>query len=293
MDPSLSKRHRHFVFTVQISENHRITEITGCFTQVVSLKGLCYQVEKAPTTGQLHCQCFVTFKDAIVPEQARQRLLKTLETLKLYPSNVEPAKNPIASCIYCQKEDTRVVGPVLIGNLPRVTKRAAKEPEDDYEEELESVWQRFIVDLFDREPDKRTIYWFYDQVGGTGKTILARHLCLAHPGEVLYLNGKAGDMKHAIASEKEKGRTPRMVICNIPRTQAEIGLDTLMRGIEEIKDGIFFSGKYESGMVIIPRCHVVVLANITPHQEALSADRWFIREIRGRDMYARPQWDQF
>jgi len=49
--------------------------------------------------------------------------------------------------------------------------------------------------------------------------------------------------------------------------------------LEEIKDGLFFSGKYESGMVCINPPHVVVLCNFAPDESKLSKDRWVIKNI--------------
>lgn len=49
--------------------------------------------------------------------------------------------------------------------------------------------------------------------------------------------------------------------------------------LEAIKDGIFFSTKYESGMVVFDSPHVVVFANFPPDRTQLSADRWRITNI--------------
>ena len=45
-------------------------------------------------------------------------------------------------------------------------------------------------------------------------------------------------------------------------------------GIEEIKDMMFYSGKYEGGMVVGKCPRFIVFANNPPIFEKMSADRW-------------------
>jgi hypothetical protein len=49
--------------------------------------------------------------------------------------------------------------------------------------------------------------------------------------------------------------------------------------MENVKDGLFFSTKYESGMVRYNPPHVIVFANVPPDVTKMSADRWVIKEI--------------
>lgn len=50
--------------------------------------------------------------------------------------------------------------------------------------------------------------------------------------------------------------------------------------LETIKNGIYFSGKYESKTVVRNCPHVLVFSNFLPHMESLSLDRWNITEIK-------------
>lgn len=135
-------------------------------------------------------------------------------------------------------------------------------------------WQEEIIELCDKEPDDRSIHWYWDEEGNIGKTKLAIHLALKYGKRFLYVNGKASDIKCAIAQMKDK---PKVVVWGIPRTKQEY-VD--YAALEEVKDGIFFSGKYESGMVIYPNPHVIVLCNFPPETNKLSADRWIIKNLR-------------
>jgi len=131
-------------------------------------------------------------------------------------------------------------------------------------------WQRDIIETCDREPDGRKINWYWEKKGNVGKTELAKHLYLKHGNDMIYVNGKAADVKCAIAGCERK---PKIIIFGIPRQNEEYVSYAVL---EEVKDGIFFSGKYESGMVVFPTPHIFVFANFAPDTSKLSADRWNI-----------------
>lgn len=50
--------------------------------------------------------------------------------------------------------------------------------------------------------------------------------------------------------------------------------------IEDIKNGIFFSGKYESKMIVRNNPIVIIFANFEPDTSKLSKDRWVITKIK-------------
>jgi hypothetical protein len=136
-------------------------------------------------------------------------------------------------------------------------------------------FQSEIIGIYNTTPDDRKIYWRYCLSGNSGKTALAKHLCLK--GKTIFVNGKASDVKCAAAKWIEQGKPLHCVIFGIPRTcTAEY---VSYSAIEELKDGIFFSGKYESGQVIMDSPHVFVFANFPPDTSKLSMDRWDIKEI--------------
>jgi len=49
--------------------------------------------------------------------------------------------------------------------------------------------------------------------------------------------------------------------------------------MEELKDGVLFSGKYESKTKIYDIPHVIVFANFLPKENALSKDRLKIIDL--------------
>lgn len=132
-------------------------------------------------------------------------------------------------------------------------------------------WQLQVMDIIKDKPDKRTIHWFWEPNGNVGKSELVRYLVIKH--DAIVCAGKAADMKYQITQMKKK---PKLVIFDIPR----VNLDYISyTGIEEIKNGVFASQKYESGMCVMNRPHVVIFANSEPRIHAMSSDRWHIVEI--------------
>lgn len=136
-------------------------------------------------------------------------------------------------------------------------------------------WQKNIINLIKTEPDDRTIHWYWDSNGCTGKTALAKLLC--HKYNALCISGKASDCKHGIVEYfKKNNMYPIIVILNVPRSNIDY---VSYEAIESIKDGLFFSGKYESGQVIMNSPHLIIFANNKPDTRKLSQDRWHIVEI--------------
>lgn len=68
----------------------------------------------------------------------------------------------------------------------------------------------------------------------------------------------------------------KMVIFDLERRQENFVSYSAM---EQVKNGCFFSSKYESEIVVFNYVHVVVFANFAPDLQALSADRWNITNI--------------
>lgn len=162
---------------------------------------------------------------------------------------------------YCMKEDGKKSGTLI----PMVVKVI-----DEFRE-----WQKEVVDLVKGEADDRSINWYWEKKGGVGKSALVKYLVVKN-GAIM-VSGKAADMKYAIQQyvvANEKG--PSIILIDVPRTSMGYLSYT---GIEEIKNGCFFSGKYEGGMVVYNSPHIVVFANEKPDVSTMSKDRWRIKKI--------------
>lgn len=136
-------------------------------------------------------------------------------------------------------------------------------------------WQCDIIEIIKGEPSNRLIYWYWEPNGNAGKSTFAKYLCYHY--NAIVLSGKGADMKYGVMKFIEKHSVPPLIIViNIPRSSKDFISYT---GIEEVKDGLFFSPKYESDMCIFNSPHIFVFGNDEPNYEKMSRDRWCVIEI--------------
>ncbi len=176
------------------------------------------------------------------------------------------------SCQYCSKEDTAAGG--SFSNIPEYVRVP---PMDLFDATIATQWQKDVISLCDADPEPRKIYWIWEPEGGVGKSMLARHLIIKYRGSpfpVIMMSGNAGDIKYGVAQMKEKHfKEPRMIIWDLPRSRTVPDYG----GLEEVKNGTFFSTKYESGQVLLNVYpHIVVFSNYPPDLAKLSRGRWVV-----------------
>lgn len=133
-------------------------------------------------------------------------------------------------------------------------------------------WQRPVVDLLESDADDRLIRFYVDPVGNSGKTWLCKYL-LAARDDCQYLRpGKISDLAHAINPHK------RCFLIDVPRDQME---NLQYSVLEQLKDGMIFSPKYDSCMKMLRHTpHVLVFCNEYPRPGALSIDRVSVFQIQ-------------
>uniref|UniRef100_UPI00404745CB hypothetical protein n=1 Tax=Aliarcobacter sp. TaxID=2321116 RepID=UPI00404745CB len=182
----------------------------------------------------------------------------------------EKLRNKKAGIDYCQKLDTK--NGDVITNM-KFKKKLIDPLEDIIKENKLRPFQKEILNRIKNKPDDRKIYWFYEEEGAVGKTALAKHICMNY--NALYVSGKCADIKFGVVDFlKEK----ELDVClfAFPRTYEDY---VSYEALESIKDGIFYSGKYESGMVMFNSPHIIIMANFAPNLDKLSKDRWVIKKI--------------
>lgn len=155
--------------------------------------------------------------------------------------------------------------------------------EEPYIEEIDNLypWEIKINSILDTEPDKRTIYYYYEPEGCKGKTTYQKYI-YTHYKDVVILSGKGSDMKNGIVTYYNNNKKlPKIVLINIPRVSFDY---VSWCAIEEIKDCFFYSGKYEGGMICGKSPHVHLFANEPPPINKFSQDRWAIYRIDNNDL---------
>jgi len=140
-------------------------------------------------------------------------------------------------------------------------------------------WQQEIVDELHLRPDNRTIMWLFDREGNCGKTKLAEYLEEENPQA--YLNasdlGTSRDAATIIENALTMGWSGHCILIDLERcTETH---DRMYSYIECIKNGKITTQKYSGRVLRFDKPHVVVLANYPPKYQALSLDRWDVREI--------------
>lgn len=130
-------------------------------------------------------------------------------------------------------------------------------------------WQEEVLELIESVPDDRSIWWIWDETGSRGKTTLMKYMIACK--KALGVVNKSNDALHLAAKHLEEQGTINVVVYNITRTQQgriNYGL------IEQMKDGLILSGKYEGCCEVIACPHVIIFANWEPEYDKMSLDRW-------------------
>lgn len=242
---------RSFVFTIN---NPKLDpeELIGVLKNESAVA--CVFNKEVGENGTPHYQGWVRFKNA--------RLYGGLCTL--LSGWVRPCRNDVGSRRYCSKPRSRVAGPFGFGC------DEAKEAINVIEEKDFYQWEKDLLAKLDGPAHDREIIWRWSVEGNVGKSAFCKWLCVKR-GAYLF-NGKAADIKAALADMQEAGKSiPRILIWDIPRTMENF---MSYQALEEVKNGAFFSGKFHGQMVLCNARHVVVFANFEPDMGKLSQDRW-------------------
>lgn len=269
------KRSRGFVLTLNNwTEEEYKNMIDNC---TLHGKKFILGKEIAPTTGTPHIQGYIYFKDS-----------KSLEAVrKIFPrTNIILAKGtPKQNETYCGKDEDYI-------------KHGFEEEEvNSYDKEMKIIianrkkqlmgiyetvewkdWQRQVLDILETKADMRTIHWVFDPIGNSGKSYLTKYIYLTR--KIIIADGKKdnvfnqvclmvnGDKKNKVLPEE-----PEVVLLDIPRSsEGYINYGVL----EQLKNGLIYSGKYEGGICAFGALHVIVFANFMPDMSQFSDDRWNI-----------------
>lgn len=249
-----SFRSRSYIMTWNNYEDIDIDTLTHYFNNAGAK--YCIGEEVAPTTGTPHLQIFVSFGNA--------RSFNSMK--KDFPKcHIEKMRGSLEqNMAYCTKD----------GNFHTNIKKKA--PLRILQECDLYPWQRAIEHLILTEPDERTIHWFWDAAGCSGKTKLTKYLVSKYDFVAFSTCTKSADIL-TIASEEKT-----VYLLNFTRTQENFAP---WQALESLKDGLISDCKLkkESRQIVMNCPHVICFANWEPKKKYLSEDRWNIIEIGGSD----------
>lgn len=132
------------------------------------------------------------------------------------------------------------------------------------------AWQSELSAELEAPADDRSIIFYVDEVGGSGKTWFQQWYYSLNPERTQILGvGRVVDLAFVIDAEKS------VFLINVPRD----GLQYFQYSIvEQLKDRMVFSTKYSSILKVFRHnTHVIVFTNEYPDETKLSADRIVVR----------------
>lgn len=182
----------------------------------------------------------------------------------------EKIRNEEAALEYCQKSETSLPNssPYKYGfppPKPAIRTITVLRP-----------WQQNIEQILFGEPDGRSVHWFYEGIGGIGKSAFCKYMMVKHSQKVLVIQGgKLADIINIIFNNDMDNC--RMIIIDIPRINRN---KVSYAAIECMLNGAITNTKYETGVKLFNPVHIIIFSNYPPEdREALSADRWKVTNL--------------
>lgn len=258
---------------------------------------LIYGHEIAPATGTPHLQGYVTFKNSKrltamkkIHPRAHWLVAKgTSEENKTYcskgsnivekgscpssgkRSDLEDFKDAVKEGEFNAKRLREDFSEVC-AKYPRFVNEYIRDnlPDPPLEAHPLFEWQQKLNHQLLLPPNDRSVTFVVDHAGNRGKSWFAKYYCSLHENACYMRPGKHADMAYALPP------TLRVLFLDCTRKQLEYLPYTFM---EELKDGLVMSSKYESCVKRYGPVHVVVLLNQDPDMTALSTDRYDVIDL--------------
>lgn len=237
-----------------------------------------FQLEQV---GRLHFQGRMSLK----MKKRKLTLVKLMEHRGFEGIHVRPTSNAGAGGLwsYVMKEESRVKGPWVDEKFesrqPKLFQRGGEIPKRlQLVEEKPFHFQEQLTAYCMGPVDDRKVLWLGDPEGCSGKSAWATLMAVKY-GAAMLTYGKADDVANAVI---KMGRR-KVYIFALPRAKPkEAFFGDMANVMEQLKDGVVQSFKYESGFMTMEEPHVIVLANYFPDEnerKGMTPDRWDFRAI--------------
>ena len=255
--PARNTKHRSWCFTWNNYSSEEVTYLTNKLKNEKYLFG-----EEKGNSGTPHLQGTVNFKSPRSFSSVR----------KIFKNNhIEVCKNWQASLNYCSKDGETYT------NIESKKTRNVRLLEDEYENITWRPWQEKVISILNTKPNNRTINWIWETNGNVGKSFLAKYLYLKY--DAIIADGKKDNVFNQIKlwiDTHKDNKDPTIILLDIPRYNK----DYINYGmLEQIKNGMIYSGKYEGGVCVFKSPHVIIFSNDRPDTSYMSIDRWNIINI--------------
>ncbi len=144
-------------------------------------------------------------------------------------------------------------------------------------------WQIDLYNVIDKKPNRRTVYWVVDSVGGQGKTDFCTYVdTFKKKDECLTIasTGSLRDIADVIRNWMDRGAYPKIILIDLPRTFKD--RDSIFTTIESVKNGRLTCTKYKGDTIQFNPPHVMIFSNWMPDISLLSKDRWVILNLKAK-----------
>lgn len=181
----------------------------------------------------------------------------------------KPTNNQEAAEIYCSKQLTQIAHHSKENFEKKIAEKKFKTKNFD---ELYD-WQKYVLTILEKQPDDRTIHWYWEPDGCAGKTTLIKYILKYYDTATYSCACKSADIL-SIADENKN-----IYLLNFTRNQEGY---CPWSALEQLKDGLISDSKLKkkSINIVMDSPHVICFANWLPDTSKLSEDRWNIVNIK-------------
>lgn len=256
-----------------------------------------FQLEKAPTTSNLHYQGRLVLINRVRFSTFLKRLKVDESVHYLKHAHWSVTNNNCHNFDYVKKSDTRIEGPWtsdgIYGEIPR-----------DIKDLKMYSWQATMARMAD-EYEPRKIFFLYDPDGNSGKSTIAKWLCFFKQACDCPAMNNFKDVLQFAASWKKNHADCKCFLFDMPRASNQENLSGMYSAIECIKSGKITDTRYCATTILMDPPTVFVYGNHIPNRNLLSEDRWqYFRIARGWDQEKKepsdekilveffPRWDE-
>lgn len=223
-----------------------------------------FQLEQGES-GYIHYQGRINMIKPKRPELAARIWQEILPGI-----HISPTSNACKTFNYVMKADSRIEGPWSDETpIQRLTPQLV-----DFLEHEMYGWQKDVMELCYQQ-DFRQIHVILDEIGNTGKSILAEFLeykGLAY--EIPMMNNMEDIMQCAMGIAPQK-----CYLIDMPKGLKKEKLASFYAGIECLKNGAMYDKRYAFKKRRIARPQIIVFTNAMPDFGLLSLDRWAVHRI--------------
>ena len=156
--------------------------------------------------------------------------------------------------------------------------------QSELEEDISALsllpWQQQMADILSATPDPRLIHVVVDVVGGAGKSTLLNYLCVKCRWISLTC-GKRDDLLHALRNQLMSGNMMGIAV-DCPMSSVNDGTDSrtgAFQFVENCKNRRATALKYDSAVIMIPKCHVLIMTNTPIPPESFGDKRLHIHTL--------------